>query len=100
MSEIATFGAGCFWGVEASFRKIPGVLDAVVGYSGGKTENPSYKDVCTDRTGHAEVVRTLNPPESSAMAWLAKLAITPDGEHYAYSLQRMVSQLFVVDGWA
>jgi hypothetical protein len=50
-------------------------------------------------TGHAEVVRTLNPPESSAMAWLAKLAITPDGEHYAYSLQRMVSQLFVVDGW-
>ena len=57
MSEIATFGAGCFWGVEAAFRRVPGVLDAVSGYSGGRTENPSYKDVCTDHTGHAEVVQ-------------------------------------------
>jgi peptide-methionine (S)-S-oxide reductase len=56
MQEIATFGAGCFWGIEAAFRRVPGVLDAVVGYSGGRTQNPSYQDVCTDTTGHAEVV--------------------------------------------
>lgn len=57
MQEIATFGAGCFWGIEAAFRRVPGVLDAVVGYSGGQTQNPSYQDVCTDTTGHAEVVQ-------------------------------------------
>ena len=62
MSEIATFRAGCFWGVEAAFRRIPGVLDAVVGYSGGHAENPSYKDVCTDETGHAEVVQVTYDP--------------------------------------
>ena len=66
MPEIATFGAGCFWGVEAQFRRVPGVLDAVSGYSGGHTENPSYKDVCTDRTGHAEVVQvTFDPSKVS-----------------------------------
>jgi peptide-methionine (S)-S-oxide reductase len=66
MPEIATFGAGCFWGVEAAFRRVPGVLDAVSGYSGGHTENPSYKDVCTDRTGHAEVVQvTFDPSKVS-----------------------------------
>jgi len=66
MQEIATFGAGCFWGIEAAFRHVPGVLDAAVGYSGGRTENPSYQDVCTDTTGHAEVVQvTFDPAKLS-----------------------------------
>ena len=51
--EQAMFGAGCFWGVEAAFRRIPGVADVAVGYSGGKTENPTYQDVCSHTTGHA-----------------------------------------------
>jgi peptide-methionine (S)-S-oxide reductase len=66
MQEIATFGAGCFWGIEAAFRRVPGVLDAAVGYSGGRTENPTYQDVCTDTTGHAEVVQvTFDPAKLS-----------------------------------
>ncbi len=64
--EIATFGAGCFWGIEAAFRQVPGVTDAVVGYAGGHTANPTYKDVCTDGTGHAEVVQvTFDPTQVS-----------------------------------
>ena len=66
MSEVATFGAGCFWGIEANFRRVSGVLDAVSGYSGGHMENPSYKEVCTDETGHAEVVQvTFDPAKVS-----------------------------------
>ena len=64
--EKATFGAGCFWGIEETFRKIKGVKETSVGFMGGSMENPSYKDVCTDTTGHAEVVQIkFNPSEIS-----------------------------------
>ena len=64
--ELATFGAGCFWGVEVAFRQVRGVREALVGYLGGTLANPTYKDVCTGKTGHAEVVQVEYDPSEVA----------------------------------
>jgi peptide-methionine (S)-S-oxide reductase len=66
MERKATFGAGCFWGVEAAFRQLDGVTATRVGYTGGRTENPTYEDVCSHTTGHAEVVEVTYDPERIA----------------------------------
>ncbi|HUJ02826.1 MAG TPA: peptide-methionine (S)-S-oxide reductase MsrA [Rhizomicrobium sp.] len=71
--EKATFGAGCFWGVEDFFRQVPGVIDAVSGYSGGGVDHPTYKQVCSDRTGHAEVVEVTYDPAQVSYATLVDL---------------------------
>lgn len=82
--ELATFGAGCFWGIELRFRAIEGVLDAKVGYCGGHTENPTYQAVCTGETYHAEVVQLAFDPavvnyEALLMAfWQMHDPTTPD----------------------
>lgn len=71
--EKATFGAGCFWGVEAAFRRIPGVTATAVGYEGGQMDNPSYHDVCTDETGHAEVVQVEFDPARASYEQLLEV---------------------------
>ena len=71
--EQATFGAGCFWGVEWVFRQVPGVVEAVSGYGGGHTENPTYRDVCSHTTGHAEVVQVTFDPSQVAYEQLLEV---------------------------
>ena len=70
MTQKATFGAGCFWGVEATFRQIPGVVATAVGYEGGAMANPTYRDVCSHATGHAEVVEVEYDPAIADYATL------------------------------
>ncbi len=69
----ATFGGGCFWGIESAFRQLDGVIDAVSGYMGGSVENPTYRMVCTDRTGHAEVVQVEYDPSRVSYDQLLEL---------------------------
>jgi peptide-methionine (S)-S-oxide reductase len=72
-SQLATFGAGCFWGVEARFRELDGVLDAASGYMGGEVDNPGYEAVCSGKTGHAEVVQVKYDPQRVSYETLLKL---------------------------
>ncbi len=72
-NKFAVFGAGCFWGVESSFRAVEGVVDVAVGYAGGNVAKPSYRQVCTGKTGHAEVVQVEYDPARVTFAQLVEV---------------------------
>jgi len=92
-TKIATFGAGCFWGPEARFRRIAGVVDAAVGYMGGHVKNPTYQMVCTDETGHAEVVQVTYDPSVVSYEqlleafWQMHDPTTPDRQGFDFGSQ-------------
>ena len=92
-TKIATFGAGCFWGPEAKFRRIEGVVDTAVGYMGGHVKNPTYEMVCTDETGHAEVVQVTYDPSIVSYEqlleafWRMHDPTTPDRQGFDFGTQ-------------
>lgn len=91
--ELATFAAGCFWGVEASFREIEGVVETRVGYTGGRTANPSYEQVCSDATGHAEAVEVwfdaalVSYDELLSLFWSIHDPTTPNRQGWDFGSQ-------------
>ena len=92
-SEFAEFAAGCFWGLELAFQRIPGVTETEVGYTQGISHNPSYKDVCTNTTNHAEVVRVQYDPNECTYETLLDLFWS---RHDPTTLNRQVTKLFLV----